>query len=91
MKLQASNLQVFLKQTPTQVLSCEVCETFRNTYFEENLQATASGGVPVKKLFLKTLQYSQDESSDMYYVKKLFLVVHRAVKVTCFYNDQYLL
>ena len=22
--------------TPTQVLSCEVCETFNNTYFEEH-------------------------------------------------------
>ena len=32
----------FLKETPTQVLSCEVCETFKN---EEHLQTTASGGV----------------------------------------------
>ena len=45
MKLQAFSLQVFQKETPTQVLSCEVCETFKNTYFEEYLQTTASGGV----------------------------------------------
>ena len=45
MKLQAFSLQVFKKEAPTQVLSCEVCETFKNTYFEEHLQATASGGV----------------------------------------------
>ena len=35
----------FLKKIPTQVLSCEVCETSKNTYFEERLQATACGGV----------------------------------------------
>ena len=62
MKLQAFSLQVFEKETPTQVLSCEVCKTFKNTYFEEYLQTTASGGVLLKCLFLKTLQYSQDES-----------------------------
>ena len=45
MNLQAFSLQVFQKETPTQVLSCEVCETFKNTYFEEYLQTTASGGV----------------------------------------------
>ena len=27
----------FKKETPTQVLSCEVCEAFKNTYFEEHL------------------------------------------------------
>ena len=44
--LQALNLQVFLKKkTPTQVLSCEICEIFKNTFFEEHLQTTASGGV----------------------------------------------
>ena len=35
----------FLKKTPTQVLSCEVFETCTSTYFEEQLQTTASGGV----------------------------------------------
>ena len=45
MTLQASSLQVFEKETPTQVLSCEICETSKNTYFEDLLQATASGGV----------------------------------------------
>ena len=32
----------FLKETPTQVLSCEICEIFKNTYLEEPLQTTAS-------------------------------------------------
>ena len=44
-----------------QALSCEVCETFKNTYFEEHLQMTASGGV-YEKLRLKTFQYSLDEN-----------------------------
>ena len=35
----------FLQKIPTQVLSCEVCETSKNTYFEEHLQATTCGGV----------------------------------------------
>ena len=32
------------KETPTQVLSCEVSKTFKNVYFEEHLQMTASAG-----------------------------------------------
>ena len=31
-----------LKETPTQVFLCEICEFFRNTYFEEHLQTAAS-------------------------------------------------
>ena len=34
----------FLRGDPTEVLSCEVCKTFKNTYFEEYLPVTASGG-----------------------------------------------
>ena len=30
------------KDTPTQVLSCETCENFKNIYFEEHLWTTAS-------------------------------------------------
>ena len=30
--------------SPTQVLSCEICEIFKNTYFVEHLQTTASDG-----------------------------------------------
>ena len=44
-KFQILSLQIFSKETPTQVLSCEVWETFKNTYFEENMQATPFGGV----------------------------------------------
>ena len=45
-KLQVFSQQVFKKETPTQMLSCEVWETLKNTYFEEHLLTTASEGVP---------------------------------------------
>ena len=41
-KLQAWGLQLHLKDAPTQVFSGEICEIFRNTYFEEHLRTTAS-------------------------------------------------
>ena len=30
------------KETPTQVFSCDYCEFFKNTYFEEHLRRAAS-------------------------------------------------
>ena len=44
MKLQAFDLH-FFKESNTRAFLCEVCKTFKNTYFEEYLQMTASGGV----------------------------------------------
>ena len=41
-KLQPSDLQVFKKETPTQVFSREFCEIFRDTIFTEHLRTTAS-------------------------------------------------
>ena len=41
-KLQAFRAANLLKETRTQVFSCEICEIFRNNYFEEHLQSTAS-------------------------------------------------
>ena len=38
--LQARNF--IKKETPAQVISCEYCEIFKNTYFEENLQTAVS-------------------------------------------------
>ena len=35
-------LAILLKETPTQVLCCEYCEIFKNTYFEEHLGTAAS-------------------------------------------------
>ena len=40
----AFSLQAFQKETPKQVLSYEVWETFKNNYFEKKLKTTASGG-----------------------------------------------
>ena len=34
----------FIKKTLTQVFSCEYCEIFKNTYFEEHLRTAASIG-----------------------------------------------
>ena len=38
----AFSLQLYEKETPTQVFSCEICEIFKNTYFEEHLWMAAS-------------------------------------------------
>ena len=34
--------QLYHRETPTQMFSCEICENFKNTYFKENLETTAS-------------------------------------------------
>ena len=41
-ELQARKPATVLKETPRKVFFCEYCENFKSTYFEENLQATAS-------------------------------------------------
>ena len=40
MNLQASRTATFLKETPTQLFSCEYCKIFKNTCFDENLRTT---------------------------------------------------
>ena len=35
-------MQLYEKETPTQVFSCEYCEIFKNTYFEEYLHAAVT-------------------------------------------------
>ena len=37
-----AGLQLYYKQTPTKVFSCEICGFFKNTYFEEHLRTTSS-------------------------------------------------
>ena len=46
----AGGLQLYYKEIPTQVLSCEYCEIFKNTYFEEHLQTAASALLIIKLL-----------------------------------------
>ena len=74
------------------MLSCEVWETFKNNYFEDHLQTTASE-VFYEKAVLKNFAIFIGRKQVMIKcsVKKVFLVVDRAVKVTCFYIDHDLL
>ena len=42
-KLQTLGLELYeSKETPTQVFFCEICEVFKNTFFEERLRRSAS-------------------------------------------------
>ena len=43
MTFKSSGLELYLKKMPTQVFSCEICESIKNTYFEEHLRTIASG------------------------------------------------
>ena len=38
----SEGLQLYLKETQAQLFSCEYCEVFKNTYFEEHLRTAAS-------------------------------------------------
>ena len=40
--LRPSALQLYEKETPSHVFSCEYCENLKNTYFEEHLGMAAS-------------------------------------------------
>ena len=42
LKILPLGLQLYYKETPTQVFSCEYCEISWNTYFEEHLRTAAS-------------------------------------------------
>ena len=42
-------------ETPTQMFSCEICKVFKNTYFEEHLQMTASEFIRDTTLFHETI------------------------------------
>ena len=43
-KLQAPEMQLYLKGTPTQVFSCEICEIFKSTLFYRTSPVAASEG-----------------------------------------------
>ena len=38
----SESLQIYQKEVPTQVFSCEICEIFKNIYFEEHMRTTSS-------------------------------------------------
>ena len=54
MKLQTyrpvTDLQLYQKETSTQLFSCEYCEVFKNTYFEEHLRTADSGQISLQRL-----------------------------------------
>ena len=55
-----SGLQVYYKETPTQVFSCEYCEIFQNSYFEEHMQTTASDSYKASvNCWFLLIQYSK--------------------------------
>ena len=47
------DLQLFKKETPKQVFSCEICENFKNTYFEEQQRTSASRVIISIRVFAK--------------------------------------
>ena len=55
-KVAGVGLQLYLKETPTQVFSCETCEIFKNTHFEEHPRAVAS------RMLMSTDEYPDDIS-----------------------------
>ena len=64
-----------LKKTPTQVFSCKVCETFKNTYFEEHLRTTAF-------VFLQCSRLTKIKNSK---------IMESLIHVTQFGNSLYLI
>ena len=48
------SLQLYQKETPTQMFFCEIYEIFKNIYFEEQLLMTAS------ESFLKVVQLTSE-------------------------------
>ena len=46
-----------LKKPPTQVFSCEICETFKNTYFHSTLPLAASDFWENMQIFKKSVFY----------------------------------
>ena len=54
-----SGQQLYQKETPQQVFSCEICEIFKSTYFGEHLQTTASTNFLWNSVNVKVLLSSE--------------------------------
>ena len=48
------------KKTPTQVLSCEYCETFKNTFFHRTVLVGASDKIIVSALKISIQKYAPE-------------------------------
>ena len=53
-----------LKETLAQVLSCELCEISKNTFFKEHLRATASVTFPFSSVSFYTVYMSLSLKDD---------------------------
>ena len=56
MSCSVANETLSQMQTPRQVISCEICVIFKNTYFVEHLR-TAASGLPVTLLTWGSLKF----------------------------------
>ena len=54
-------LQLFWKETPTQVFSSEICEMFKNIYFEEHLLLDVINACLVSVLILHLLKILENQ------------------------------
>ena len=60
-KLEAFRPATLLKTDSTQMFFCAICETFKNTYFEEHLQMAASVG---KKTVRTSIENEKEQNSE---------------------------
>ena len=67
MKLQAEAYNFIKKETLAQVFSCEFCEIFKNTFFTEHLQTTASLNAVNILNFLSSNQISAYRKLKIYF------------------------
>ena len=73
--MQAFRPVTLLKETPTQVFSCEYCEIFRNAFFTEHLQETASESWIWKHFLVVT---------DVFFVRRIPKQLLWRLTQTCF-------
>ena len=61
LKFRLLGLQLSQKEAPTQLFFCEYCEIFKNAFFEEHLQKTASFCFTSK--YYNVAKFGLDETS----------------------------
>ena len=66
-----SGLQIYLKETPAQVFSYEICEMFTNTFYTEHLY---SGGYSKYYKRMKTYTTVNAAKKEMIYLNGTFKV-----------------
>ena len=74
-------LQLYLKETPTQVFSCKICDIFKNAYFKEHLFSVCFPlyrNDPIKRpaFFKRPPRISAQEISSMFNKRPALLSPH---------------